>query len=201
MKTPLRRTKRKNLSDLEMKQYNREQVEDMINERQQQFCHHYIKFYNKTRSYKEVYGFHIKDNVAAVNASKMLKVPKVRRYVELIKEDIAKQVGISKIGLLTELKDLALSNVSEVYEDWITQESFDKLKKEKPEILKAIQEISTKVETKLNEDKELIQVNYVKIKFYDKQRAIEMIFKAMGWNEPDNINIFMEQPLFAGKLK
>jgi Terminase small subunit len=193
----MERTKIKSKNDILVKEEDRDEVEELkakLLPRQIAFCHSYIRDYNGSRAAREA-GYNPRN---AENAGwKLLKKTEVKRYIELIKKDIEKEVGISKVQLINELKTIALSDVSEIYCDWITQENFDKLRKNNPKVLKAIQEISTKVETALNASKELVEVHYVKIKFYDKQRAIEAIFKAMGWNEPDNVNIFMEQPLFG----
>lgn len=175
--------------------YTLEELEDVLSEKQKMFCYEYISNgWVGTKAYLTVYGGTY--NSAGVESCRMLKLSKIKQYISYVKEDFEKTCKISKAQMIRELRDLAMSDMSELYKDWMTLEEWEELKRERPEILKAIQEISTKTETKIGLDKEPIQVNYVKIKFHDKQRAIDQIFRAMGWNEPDKMNISLDQPLF-----
>jgi len=166
-----------------------------LNQRHRLFCHEYIIDWNGARAAREA-GY--KPDNANITASKLLTNPNIKEYIEIIKEDVAKEVGISKIGLLKNLKVLATSNIADFYSDWIKREDFEKLKEDNPQILEAIQEISTKTEVK-NMNDDMIEVEYVKIKLYDKRLAIQDIFKAMGWNAPDKVDVTTraEQPLFG----
>jgi len=173
----------------------RQELEQELNAKQQIFCHEYIVDWNASRAVRDA-GYSPKG--ANVAGAKLLMKANIQEYIEIIKEDVAKAVGISKIGLLKDLKVLATSNIADFYTDWIKREDFEALKKDNPQILAAIQEISTKTEVK-NMNDELIEVEYVKIKLYDKRLAIQDIFKAMGWNAPDKVDVTTraEQPLFG----
>jgi phage terminase small subunit len=192
------RTKLNKMRGLDDRYLNKYAIEMHLNDRQKAFCKYYVLDWNITKAYKKAYG--VDDNSASAAGKLLLGNIKIQHYIKYIQENIAETIGLSKMQLIKELKHIALSNVSKIYSDWMTQEDFATLKQNNPGILKAIQEISTKTESKLNEYKDIIQVNYVRIKFYDKQKAIDAIFKAMGWNEPDKISIFVEQPIFGGEL-
>lgn len=176
--------------------YTKEQLEEKLNENIKMFCKLYLEEYNATMSYMRAYKKpHSTYNSCAASSSFLLRLPKIKQYLEFLKSDIEKTVGFSKIQMLKELKAVATANLPEMYDNWIRQKDLERLKSEEPELCKAIKEISTKVEMKLNALKEPVEVVYVKISLHDKLGAIEKIFRAMGWNEPDTLNVNI-QPLF-----
>ena len=170
------------------KQYTQKELIQELTDKQIKFCHFYIKWYNATQSYIDAYGADMNRDTAGVNGSRLLGIDRIKQYIEYIKQDIAKEVGISKVGLLGILKNIASVNIADVYTDWIKMEDFQQLKENNPEIMQAIQEISTKKQT-IVINKELVEVEYVKIKLEDKQKAIDGIFKAMGWNEAEKVDL------------
>lgn len=176
-------------SHMSMNQLKKAMTKKMI-----MFCHYYIRDWNATQAaIKAGYSHRSAQAISSENLSK----PIIDEYIKRIQQDVAKEVGISKIQMLQELKAIATSKVYDLYNgDWITRKDFTELELNHPELLTAVQEVSTKVVQILDEDKTPIQVEYVKLKMYDKLKAIESIFKAMGWNEPDKVNLTLEQPLF-----
>jgi len=177
--------KREKPEKLERK-YSKKEIEKLLTPKQRIFCHEYIREWNCTKA--ALVAGYSKDTAGNIG-SENLKKPYLRQYIEYIKENIEQEVGISKIGLLKELKNIAYGNVGDLYgKDWITREELNKLRKERPHLIKAIQEVSTKVQ-RIVLNKELVDVEYVKIKLYDKQKAIGEIFKAMGWYSPDKVEI------------
>lgn len=187
------RIKREQMLDTNI--YTLEQLEKLLTERQKTFCHIYINDYNGTQAYIKAYNT---DNyfAAASSASGLLSRPKIKQYIVYIKENIAEEVGFSKIGLLKELNAIATANLPEMYTSWIELDQLETVKKNYPKLCKAIKQISTKTETKMSAEKEPIEVNYVKIEVHDKISAIRDIFKVMGWNEPELVKVVTEQPLF-----
>jgi len=169
----------------------KEELQNELNARQRIFCSEYILDWNGARAARAA-GYSIK--TAKETASEILTKPNIQEYIELIKNDIEGELGITKVGMVRILKKLATSNIADTHKDWMTQEDFEKLKKENPDILEAIQEISTKTETIKDKhsdprNPEYLDVKYVKIKLYDKRLAIQDIIKAMGWNEPDQVEV------------
>lgn len=180
----------------EEKIYTLKELQKDIPEKQKAFCHKYIIRWNGTQSYQNVYKCSY--DTAKINASKLLTKTNIQQYIAFIKDDIAKEAHISKLSLISELKKIAFSSVAQINEDWITRLDFNQLKKDNPDILDTIQEIDTKTIRKVlaefNEEKKDFEkvaydIEYVKIKLYDKTKAIQDILKAMGWNEPNRLNI------------
>ena len=163
------------------------ELRNTLTRKQVLFCHFLIVDWNKTKAAKQAgYSALSADSIGARLAAK----GRIKEYISRIKENIEEEVGISKIGMLQELKKIATSRIFDLYDgDWITRKEFDSLKEQHPEMLSAIQEVSTKIVRTMDAFKEPIEVEYVKIKLYNKLQAIDTIFKAMGWNEPEKLDI------------
>jgi len=152
-----------------------------ITPKQRRFCSEYILDWNGARAARAA-GYSEKN--ARETASELLTKPNVKDYVEFIKDDYEGELGISRLKNLRTLRNMAYSDISEMYLDWMTMETFEKLKKEKPEITECIQEISTKTEMEKGDGIESnpIEIRYVKIKLYDKRLAMQDLNKMLGWN-------------------
>ena len=169
----------------------KKELQKKLTDKQRMFCSEYILDWNSARA---AIAAGYSENTARQTAYEILTKPYIQEYIELIKNDIEGELGITKAGMMKILKKLATSNIADTHKDWMTQEDFEKLKKDKPDILEAIQEISTKTETIKDKysdpkDPEYNDVKYVKIKLYDKRLAIQDLIKAMGYNEPDRIEV------------
>ena len=161
----------------------RKELADKLTDKQLAFCHEYIKHWNGAKACRTV-GY-AKDS-ARITASQLLTKPNIISYIEHVKDQVAENLGISKEWAIDKLRRISEANIGDVYSDWITLEEFQELKDLYPEVIEAIQEISTKTEQRKDGD-EWVDVKYVRIKLYDKRLAIQDILKAMGWNAPEKV--------------
>jgi phage terminase small subunit len=161
-----------------------ESIGDNLNEKQKQFCREYIFDWNATRSYKAVYTNVKDDNVAAAASSRLLTNVKISTYLSDIQKDIAKIAGISRLRVAKEYEKLAFSSIADLHNTWIERKDFESLM---PEQKACIQEIETKTITR-NYNDEVHEIEYVKIKLYDKKGSLDSLAKMLGLNEPDKID-------------
>lgn len=190
LKRTTKPTKQKALvKELDTRVYSLEELEDTLPVRQKRFCHLYIRQYNAVRSYMEAFNKNESSySAAGCSSSNLLKKNKIKQYITYIEKDIAKEVGMSKIDFLIDLKRIAKAKLPDMYDDWITRKELSKLKRLYPELTIAIQEISTKVVVKQDPlTFEPYTVEYVQVKLKDGLRATDMIFRAMGWNAAEKI--------------
>ena len=170
------------------KVYTLRELKGMLTEKQKVFCHEYIRDWNGSRAARAA---KYAEDSSRITANKLLTKANIQQYINHIRTDIAKEVGISKIGLLSILKNHAEANMSDLLKDWITRKDLEMLKEQNPQLIKAIKTVDTKIiETVIN--KELYNIEYVKVTLYDSQKAISEIFKAMGWYEPEKVDLKAE---------
>jgi phage terminase small subunit len=150
-----------------------------LNENQKCFCREYITDWNITRAYRVAYG--TKDSVSAVNGIRLLSNAKINKYIEHIKSHLEEVTGLSKKRVIDEHIKLAFSSISNLHDTWITRKEFETLTGEQKA---CISEISTSIRRTV-QDGSPIDVEYVKIKLYDKQKSLEAISKLMGYDAPE----------------
>lgn len=159
--------------------------ENELNDAQKKFCHEYVFDWNGRRAYMAAYPSVKKYEVADAAACRLLTNVKVSSYIESLKVKLEQLAGISKLMAVKEAAKLAFSGIAHLHNTWIELSDFEKLTDDQKA---CIEEISTKIEKKFIPGSSVsIDVEYVKIKLYDKLRAIEILNKMMGWNEPDKI--------------
>jgi phage terminase small subunit len=181
---------------IEDKKYTLPELKKLMTEKQKRFCHEYVRNgWNATQAYLKVYPG-VTYGSAMATGSQNLRKPMICQYLEFIKDDYEALCGVSKAKQVAEYYKIAYSTIGNLYKDWMVLEDFNELKEKHPEYLELIESIETKTENKMNEDKELIAVNYVKIKMYSRLAALAKIDELMGYKSADKLQVTMEQPLF-----
>jgi phage terminase small subunit len=168
--------------------YTKSELEDMLTKKQVAFCKNYILEWHGTKAAMKAYGS--KYNVAASTASMLLRNPKIKQYIEIIRKDYDRAIGISKAGMINELRKIAYSSVRHLHNSWIELAEWERIKKEDPDVLDAVESIDTKVEKQMAYDEGIgakvpVKIHYVKIKLYSKLQAIAEINKMQGYNAPE----------------
>lgn len=174
------------------KQYTLKELKEKLTDKELIFCHEYIVDWNGARAARKA-GY--EQNRDRQTAYDLVTKSYIKQYIDFIKDDIAQEAGLSKLMIILEQKKIAFSSIANLHETWIKRHEFEDLEQEQRD---CIQEIETKIRTEYefnseSNKREPISVEYVKIKLYDKQKALDSITKMMGWNEPDKLNI--ESPM------
>lgn len=152
-----------------------------LTDRMRATAHYYIRDWNLKQA---MIAAGYSSNYACAQSGNLLANVVFKAYVEEIQKDIAKELGFSKMQLIDILLSHTKANFANLFDDWITRKEFDEVKRKHPEILKSIKEISSQIRRqKLKDQPGYEEIEFVKITLYDSQKAIEQIFKAMGWNE------------------
>lgn len=172
-------------------------VKGKLTEKQKRFCENYYKDFNGSRAYKEIYKVKI-GTVARTNASRLLTNANVKAYLESLKTKLAELSGISPLTILNEYKKIAFSSIANIHNTWIELTDFEELKANNPDILDCIQEIETKKQrvfkTEYDEEKGKNvsipwDVEYIKVKLYDKPKSLDSINRMLGYDAPTKIDL------------
>ena len=172
------------------KQLTREEIEKKLTPKQRKFCIEYLYDYNATRSYLMSYK-QTTSASAAVLGHNLLKNVNIQQYIQLRKNTIEENIGLSKQMLIKELLKISNTSFAHIHNTWITKNEFQDLPRDTKD---SIQEIQTRTVHHIDPVNETpIRIEQVKIKFYSKVTAISEILKSMGWNEPDKLEIIGNQ--------
>lgn len=147
------------------------------------FCEEYIFDFNASRAYRVAYP-ESSPEAARSSASELLTKSNIQDYIAEIQLDLERIAGISRLMIVREHQKLAFSSIAHLHETWITRKEFESLTDEQKA---SIAEISTQTRFEKNAEEKVEQVDYVKIKLYDKQKSLDSLSKMMGYEAPKKI--------------
>jgi phage terminase small subunit len=159
---------------------DKEKAAEELTGKQKVFCEEYIFDFNGTRAAIKAGYSH---NTASEIASENLTKPKVQAYIKELQADLEKTSGISRMKVLREHEKLAFSSIAHLHNTWMERKEFDKLTDEQKA---CIAEISTQTRQVFNGDSP-VEIEFVKIKLYDKQKALDSISRMLGFDAPQKV--------------
>ena len=143
------------------------------------FCDEYLIDFNGTRAYKQAYGEQLSNEVAAVNASNLLRKPNISQYIDKRVRAREKRTEIKQDDVVRSLKNILDANVTDLVN---ASGSFTFSVKDTSEIPKELQYAIKSI--KPGRDG-------IEIEFYDKLKAAELLGKHLGMYT-DNVNAKIE---------
>jgi len=169
----------------------KKELEKLLTKKQISFCKHYVIDWNGANACRKA-GY--SENNARIQAVDNLSKPNIREYVEIIKNDYEFLLGISKAKVVEEQIKLAFSSIAHLHNTWIDRKEFEELTEEQKT---CIQEIDVKVKKipkgfDKNGEEITVIVEQIKVKLYDKGKALEALSKMLGYNEPEKVNVQTE---------
>lgn len=148
-----------------------------MTKRQQIFSDEYLVDLNATRAYRVAYPSIKSNEVAAVNASKLLRNAKVAEYIQEHMEERCKRTKIPQDMVVQELAAIAFSKATDyasVKNGIVIIKSTDELSEEQVRAIAGIKEGANGIEIKLN----------------DKEKALELLGRHLGmWNDKLEVKI------------
>ncbi len=149
------------------------------------FCEEYVFDYNATRSYMAAYP-NVEATTAGVNGHKLLKNTKIQEFIKELQSDYEKLSGISKLMIIKEHQKLAFCSIADLHNTWITRKEFDELT---PDQRSCICQIESQTRTELGglDGETPVQVDWVKLRLYDKQKSLDSLSKMFGHNAPEKM--------------
>ena len=161
-----------------------------LTEKNKIFCREYILDWNGSRAYKMAYP-DVTDGSARARAVELLTNINIQEFIEAIQIDLEKTAGISRLKIINEHIKLAFSSIAHLHNTWIKRKEFEELTEDQKS---CIAEIDTKIKTEWEYDSETekrepIRVEYIKVKLYDKQKALDSISKMLGYDAANKFDI------------
>lgn len=159
-----------------------------LTEKQKIFCREYIYDWNATRAAKAA-GY--SEETARQIGSENLTKPDIQAYISEIQKDLEKVAGISRLRIVNEHLNIINTSIAHLHNTWIERKEFDNLTHEQK---LAIAELSYQTRTVLDysedpENPKNVEVEFVKVKLYDRQRSMDAIAKMLGYDAPEKIEL------------
>jgi len=158
-----------------------------LSAKEERFCYEYLACgMNATKAaIKSGYS----KKTATVIGYENLTKPHIKSRIQEMKDNLAETAGISALMIAKEHEKIAFTTIAHLHDTWITLKEFENLTDEQKA---CIQEISTKTERRnigTRDEPDIINIEYVRIKLYDKQKALESLTNLLGFNAPVKTDI------------
>jgi phage terminase small subunit len=155
--------------------------------KQQCFADEYLRDLNGTEAYRRA-GYKAKtDNVAAVEAAKLLRNPKIAKYVQAAMDARSEKTKISSESVLTEIAKLAFCDIRKVFDAEGRLLPVHMLPDEIAASVSSVEVVTSRVP-----GGEPADVEYTaKIKFWDKRGSLELLGK--------HLKLFTDKTEVTGK--
>jgi len=159
----------------------REELEKKLTPKRVKFCAEYVYDWNASRAARDA-GY--SEKTAYSIGSELLKIPEIKEYIALIRNDLEELAGVSKLKNLSVLAKVAYSNdISELHDTWIDLKDYEALSDKDKAGIKSIDRRVTKRKEGINDDE--VEVEQIKIECFDRRLYIETINKMMGYDAPE----------------
>lgn len=158
-----------------------------LTSKEERFCYEYLaNGFNGTKAC-ELAGY--KPNSARVIAARLLAKVNIHEKIKQMKENLAETAGISALMIATEHAKIAFSNMDGLLNTWIERKDFEQLSSDQKSCIK---EVNTKVLKKnigTQTEPEIVDVEFVQIKTYDKQKSLDSLIDLLGYKAPNKTEL------------
>lgn len=160
-----------------------------LTSKEERFCYEYLaNRFNGTKAC-ELAGY--KPTSARVIAARLLAKVNIQTKIQHLKDNLAETSGISALMIANEHAKIAFSNIAHLHNTWIDRKELEELTDDQKS---CIQEVSTKV-VKQNvgsrEEPIMADVEYIRIKTYDKQKSLDSLNDMLGYKSAIKQDITM----------
>ncbi|MGI6323780.1 MAG: terminase small subunit [Bacteroidales bacterium] len=152
-----------------------------LTRKEARFCYEYCIDLNATQAaIRAGYSERSARSIGCQNLTKL----NVKAQIQKMRNSLEETAGITSLMIVNELKKIARTSIGSIYNTWITLKDFEKLTDDQKA---CISEIDTKTRTEyqydpVSDEKRPIKVEYVKIKLYDKLKALDSLTNILGYN-------------------
>jgi phage terminase small subunit len=153
--------------------------------KQEKFCYEYVIDLCGTQAAIRA-GYSQK--TAHSIASRMLRIVEVQKFIQSLQADLEKTAGITALRVLKEHEKIAFSSISHLHNTWVELKDFKALTAEQKACIKSISTKVLKRNIGTKEEPDIVDVEFVKIELYDKQKALDSIASLLGLNQQIQFN-------------
>lgn len=153
-----------------------------LTDKQERFCYEYCIDFNATKA--AIRAGYSEDTAGSIG-SENLKKPEIESRIKEMQENLAETAGISSLRVISEHAKIAFSSIACLHNDWIERSDYESLTEEQKSCIKSI---TTKIQKRnigTSDIPDIVDVEYVKVELYDKQKSLDSISKMLGFNAPE----------------
>jgi len=155
----------------------------MESEKKKRFCEEFIIDLNGSAAAIRA-GY--SEKTARQKAYELLNEAEVQTCIKQLQSKLSQNCEVSAEEITNELKKIAFSSIANLHNSWIERKQFEELSQDQKDSIESIETKVLKKNIGTADKPEIVDVEYVKIKLYDKLKALENLAKRIGYYEIDN---------------
>lgn len=149
--------------------------------KQEKFCYEYVLHLNATKAALNAgYSKRTAYSIGGEN----LKKPEIQKRINYMQENLAETAQISALRVIKEHEKIAYSSIAHMHQTWIERTDFEELTDDQKACIKSISTKVIKQNIGTKDEPEIVDVEYVKVELYDKQKSLDAINNMLGFNAP-----------------
>ena len=152
-----------------------------LTDKQEKFCYEYVLHLNAT---KAAINAGYSEKTAYSIGGENLKKPEIQERIRYMQDNLAETAQLSALRVLKEHEKIAYSSIAHMHQTWIERKDFEELTDDQKDCIKSISTKILKKNIGTKEDPEIVDVEYVRIELYDKQKSLDAINQMLGYNAP-----------------
>lgn len=149
--------------------------------KQEKFCYEYVLHLNATKA--AINAGYSRKTASVIGAENLVK-PNIQTRIQYMKDNLAETAQLSALKVIQEHQKIAFSSIAHLHQTWIERTDFEKLTDDQKACIKSISTKIVKANIGTKDDPEIVDVEYVKIELYDKQKSLDAINNMLGFNAP-----------------
>ena len=161
--------------------FNEKTDEVKLSPKEEKFCYEYVLHLNATKA--AILAGYSEKTARSIGCENLTK-PHIQKRIKYLKDNLAETAGISALRVLKEHEKIAFSSIAHLHNTWLERTEFEMLTEDQKSCIK---NISTKIVKKnigASDEPDIVDVEYVKIELYDKQKSLDSINAMLGFDAP-----------------
>jgi phage terminase small subunit len=182
------------MKNIEEQQHMEEMAK--LTDKQEKFCYEYVLHLNAT---KAAINAGYSENSAKEIGCENLTKPNIQARIKYMQDNLAETAQLSALRVLKEHEKIAYSSIAHMHQTWIERKDFDELTDDQKACIKSISTKILKKNIGTKEEPEIVDVEYVRIELYDKQKALDAINQMLGYNAPTKNEVLSNMTISTPK--
>lgn len=167
-----------------------------LTDKQEKFCYEYVLHLNAA---KAAINAGYSENSAKEIGCENLTKPNIQARIRYMQDNLAETAQLSALRVLKEHEKIAYSSIAHMHQTWIERKDFEELTDDQKACIKSISTKILKKNIGTKEDPEIVDVEYVRIELYDKQKALDAINQMLGYNAPTKSEVLSNMTISTPK--
>ena len=155
--------------------------EAKLTAKEEKFCYEYVLHLNATKA-AILAGYSEKTarNIGSQNLAKL----NIQKKIKSLQDNLSETLEISKARVVREHEKIAFSSIAHLHNTWLERAEFEKLTDDQKACIRSISTKITKRNNGTYNEPDIVDVEYVKIELYDKQKSLDSIKAMLGFDAP-----------------